>query len=156
MTQSTVFDAPNQAAPPARPTTGPRSSEQMGGIFGAGVAEPPTRRPAVTKSSVEGGIFSSESAYGQMDAYPEPPRSARGPKPELSSHVAGQAITRDNGFSLFQGEGTAPLSEVNTARANFNKPSIEGGIFGAPPPMSKPGIVRGNPNQSSIPGGIFG
>jgi len=146
MTKSSVFDAPVQAPPPSRPTTGPHSSAGVGGIFGAAVQEPTARREAVTKSSVDGGIFSTSSAYGQSahDA-PEPPRSARGPKPQVDvNRVAGQS--------------TKVLAEVPSGqfRSNPNKPSIDGGIFGAPPPMSKPDIKRGNPNASSIPGGIFG
>lgn len=155
MTKSTVFDAPVQQAPLPRPTTGPRS-DQVGGIFGAAIAAPPAPRGNMTKSSIEGGIFSSESAYGQQGAYPEPPRSARGPKPMIDqSRSAGQASKAPKENDIFN---SAPLAEVGSAtfRSNPNKPSIEGGIFGAPPAMSKPSIARGNPNASSIPGGIFG
>ena len=155
MTKSTVFDAPVQQAPPPRPTTGTRS-DQVGGIFGAALAAPPAPRGNMTKSSIVGGIFSSESAYGQQGAYPEPPRSARGPKPVIDqSRSAGQASKAPKENDIFN---SAPLAEVGSAnfRSNPNKPSIEGGIFGAPPPMSKPSISRGNPNASSIEGGIFG
>ena len=112
MTKSTVFDAPVQQAPPPRPTTGMRS-DQVGGIFGAALAAPPAPRGNMTKSSIVGGIFSSESAYGQQGAYPEPPRSARGPKPVIDqSRSAGQASKAPKENDIFN---SAPLAEVGSA-----------------------------------------
>lgn len=154
MTDSSVF------APAAVPQTNPTSYKMTESTVFAAADEAPrgNYRTAVTKSSIEGGIFSSNSAYAQADL-DSAPRSARGPKPEIDANrVAGQATAAPEKFSLSYG---APLANStnqanNSFRSNPNKPSQVGGIFGAPPPPNKAAIARGNPNASSIPGGIFG
>ena len=153
----TVGEGP-VAAPVASSRNHVTASGISGGIFGEATAQTAQAKPLnnMTKSSVEGGVFHTANAYAQPDTYPEPPRSARGPKPEIDiNRVAGQGTAKSEEFSLFAGSA-APLAEVTSFRSNPNKPSQDGGIFGAPPPMTKPGISRSNPNASSIAGGIFG
>lgn len=169
-----IFGEPMNNAPPPPRSARPSPFEQMsaaaptapankqnintsslpGGIFGGAESAPSERRENVTKSSVEGGIFGGNNPY----AYAEP--TANPTKASVSSidtnMAAGQAMPEQENFSLFAGGAAAPLAPAPSSRFNPNRPSVEGGIFGAPPAMHKPQIQRANPNSSSIEGGIFG
>jgi len=147
-----IFGEPTSKQAPPNAQNINRSSVE-GGIFGGYTDAPASRRVGVTKSSVEGGIFSG-GAYA-ADSKGVAPANIPKVAPIDSSRVAGQAMPMKENFSLFSGEGAAPLQPLPSARSNPNAPSVEGGIFGAPT-MQKPAISRSNPNASSIEGGIFG
>jgi len=162
-----IFNGPSEALPPPPPRT-----SQVGGIFAAPAAveqpaaprEPTSnvfsdasaapdtaRRSAMTKSSVDGGIF---GGYNHVEA----PVVRAPPTPRDSSAVAGAPMPKKEAFSLFDGDAkpTEPLAPCLSARSNPNASSVAGGIFNSTPLMHKAPIERKNPNASSIPGGIFG
>jgi hypothetical protein len=145
-----IFGAGPAPAPRAQ-KQGITDSSLAGGLF-AEPACPSVNEPrsAVTKSSVPGGIFngSGDTAAPRQHA----------PKAEIDqSRVAGRALPqKGEAFSLFTGEGTAPLAPLPSARSNPNASSVEGGIFGPPTAQKPMGINRSNPNQPSQAGGIFG
>lgn len=132
-------------------TNGNNASSIDGGIFGQSTNVHYTPRNHVTNSSIAGGIFGGASAYNVDDA-----RDRSTVVPDRTSlPAAGVQIPTSAGFSLADNV-SSPLQPLQSARANPNVSSIEGGIFGPGRPAQKPGIQRNNPNASSITGGIFG
>lgn len=163
-----IFGGPTagQAAPP------PRARDN--GIFGAPVQNAPDTRNAVTKSSVEGGIFSEPMAKAPDSARNGVTKSSieggifggyahaeapvnRAPAPKLDNlGTAGTKSVKGSGIDLSWNQENAGLQPLPSARSNPNASSIDGGIFGSAPAAQGRGVSRGNPNASSIEGGIFG
>jgi len=162
-----IFNGPAEALPPPPPRTSqvggifapPTAVEQSvapraptSNVFSDAPAQPDTaRRSAMTKSSIDGGIF---GGYDHVEA----PVVRAPPTPRDSSAVAGAPMPKKESFSLFDAgaKPTEPLAPCLSARSNPNASSIAGGIFNPTPVTHKAPIERKNPNASSIPGGIFG
>lgn len=146
-----IFGAAAEPAPPAR--TAVTKSSVEGGLFAeqAVKAPPSPRANNMTKSSVQGGIF---GGYNHVDVAINRAPVAKAPV----DVAAGSISTKSDAVSLTWSENAAPqqMQPPLSARSHkSNASSIPGGIFGSATPAMQP-AARHNPNASSIPGGIFG
>lgn len=165
------------APPTPRECNWSAQTGDVGGIFGAPIAPAPDKRGAVTKSSVEGGIFSAPAHVAPNESRGGMTRSSvqggifAAPEQSRPGSAVSRGMTKssvDGGIFGGYNHVEAPVSHAPRV------PKLDNGSLGAAgqaQPLSKPvnltwseeaaplqplPSARSNPNASSIQGGIFG